>query len=361
MGVSNPVTESAALVCIILLSFFRRAKSVDFRKFLLALSAFAVINIFPSEAFSPERVFNDEPRFWRPATINYFNRGMAEAIHSPMRSSGYGFFVPHVWVTLKRLCPASPAGSYHFVAHVLLFIGVYFILELRFGLISGVVVLFFHITNLYMDTAGKFLVNSLHGEGVTSLFFAVFCVELLNHKWNTSAFVKWLLSGVIFASKPFASVLYLLVPFLAKQSRPGGVFRALSAALIVPVLWSICSYKFSGRVSRHIPYIPRSFDPSVAVPIFSFWISPGHINVTVFYGVAFTLPFLSGAIDRTSIRIAGIIVANLVLIYLLYATLPSYVERLSPYRYIMEMYYLFLVLFGASVGFLEKRVRGLIR
>jgi len=321
-----------------------------------------VINRFPFK----NEPFVDEIHNWYTMTVRYFNRGLLFSIKNHTMP-GYGLFVHHVWVTIKRFTLLNMEASFYFPPRLLFLLGIGFIFEIKLPkriLFLGIIVYAF---SLIADDWLRFLlVTGLYGEGLTGLFFAILLKEVLNNRDSTisqndvrnvlSMVLFWLTAGVLYTTKPFISHICFLLPFfyvklpirIQKLQWLRGAVLRLIPMLMFPILWITISGINRVPSSQYpLEYyldLYQKTDVSVIVTIINLWLP----NVTSKF---YMITLLGGIIGLSRFNKHIIypcfffILLNLLMIFGLYSTAWVDVEKGSSFRYFTETYYLCLYAF----------------
>jgi len=323
------------------------------------ISGIITVNRFPFD-LNPS---GDEVGFWYPMSVKYFDNGLLYAIKNNT-FPGYGLFVQHVWITIKRLTFFNLNSSYFFPPKLLFLLGLGFIgeLKLRKGIIVFAILIY--VFSISADGWLRFLLmGGLYGEGVTSLFFTIILREILNNieypLQNNKVLtisrigIFWTISGVLYLTKPFISYICFLLPFfytkiIAREQKAkwiAGVILRVIPMLIFPVLWKInnitndmTSSYFSSKFSPSL----LNVDLGVISQIYQHWII--HYMTMGFY-VLSIIGALIGITASNRHRISSslfFVCLNFLLICGLYLMILGNNWIQSAFRHFSQTYYLCL-------------------
>ncbi len=231
---------------------------------------------------------------------------------------------------------------------------------------KGIVIfsLIFYLFGILADVWLQFLLmNSLYGEGITALFFAILLKEILdradsrkNHPKmsNTLQFAAfWMVSGALYLSKPFVSYLCFLLPFFYKKLPCkeltwhwfSGVLTRLAPMLVIPLLW-ILAGKIGDAASAHYsPSVFTKVDFSAIATIMGYWLKN---KITLAHYLLCIAGAFIGITASNRFKISSslfFVILNLLMVWGLYSTMWIDVEKQSAFRYFSETHYLCLYAF----------------
>ena len=395
--VSSPMVECATLYASVALLLSMRIWDIKGLKAKIIVSISIVFSFFAISTIPDYMTVNrfpiglapfvDEQHFWYPMSVKYFEEGLLNTIisNTDRNYGGYGLFVHHVWVTIKRLViPESPESFYYFSPKLLFIFGLGFIAEIK---VPKTVILFSMVVYLFCAHADAWLrfllFSGLYSEGITTLFFAVILKEVLYNsgthapKDGTPETSKhpalWMIAGLLNILKPFVSYMCFLLPLFYANIKlknwiewlSGSVLRLLPM-LAIPVLWTIINmindvtvFHTQYGISNFIDELtlnPR-VDLTVLSDIVKHWAQ--HKMTMAFYILS-----IAGAIvgitphNRRPIAVSLFFVGlNFVLIYCLYAALWAAVEKESAFRYLSATFHLcfFAFVLGLSKVYEDTR------
>lgn len=363
-------------VIILLLLRMFYLKGISSRLLFLGGVAVAcvVLYILPASTF-PDRmpILEDEKKLWYPLSVTYFDNGLVNTIQYNSLG-GYGLFVHHVWVTLKRFVIMNPNAlhAYYFAPFMLFVLAISWILELGLAKKTTLIVIaFFSLHILSQVWLCSLFVNSLMGEGITALFFGIVVSELLSKSKDT--FLKidtviknilfWCVVGVLFLTKPFISYLIFILPCFIIQKKlfqrwtnSVAVMIPCIAIVIAPFLWT----KLTHMLNTHAMYYYTSFSTSIhisaLIPVLQHWLLD---RISLLIAIISIPCFFIGWKDKNRKAIICsllLVVMNLMLVWGLYVTVwGNYSDKHSAYRYFAQIYYVFLFAVALSLDAIVKK------
>lgn len=328
-----------------------------------------VLRFLPQGAFVVKaHTLGDVNWFWYPVSLQYFREGFLNAfVNSNIK--GYGLFVHHVWVVIKRFVAMNPYSldAFHFMPKVLFFMGVLFIQELNVSkvvkMFASLVFISFTIPHTWI---AQLLFNSLMGEGVTALCFAVMLNEVLvsrkNGEVSRGFLFSWLAMGMLFITKPFISYLVLLTPFIlvsnffAKDSDVLPMLRKFVIALVLSfsgyLMWHILNGSHGFSSNAYAVGAPTQFGFASDILAIKFCLKDRAAALLFLIGLCSV--FLGMGISKLrNIFItvpAFFVILNFSLVLGLYATFwLGYSDIESAYRYFMQIFYVAFIAFLISL------------
>ncbi|MBF0240032.1 MAG: hypothetical protein HQM12_20210 [SAR324 cluster bacterium] len=362
------------LIILLVLNFWQIQSSRKQRLLysLSIFSCFIILAILPESTFIGDPTIDiiDVKGFWYPMTKTYFEHGLSGAM-TTSTNPGYGLYTHHVWTLLKRLTMLNQLSlpSYHYMSNLLFFLAVLFIYEIRTSRITSIfLLLFFSLYILLQGWVSFLLVNSLMGEGVTSLFFAIIVNELLQQKskFNAMALSEinrnfiffWITAGILFITKPFVSHMVFLLPFIMFSN--SWIKDYKKTAILFPSFFFLSFGVISWHVVvSHLQHVDKvtgyqvtlsSLQLEALIPVFQHWFSD---KLTMGFMVVWSIGIIIGFNKKNSEHIlisVCLILINLLLVLWLYATLwADYSDKDSAFRYFLETYYLMFIALGRAL------------
>ncbi|MCP3659242.1 MAG: hypothetical protein GY830_02570 [Bacteroidetes bacterium] len=362
--ISSVLFEIWVLVVVVSIALIKRfftLLSLKKKIFYIGLLAliFIVFKFLPKVAFIvKDHRLGDVNWFWYPISFKYFQEGFLSAfIGSNIK--GYGLFVHHVWVVIKRFVSINSYSidAFHFMPKVLFFVGVLFIQELRISKIikniSSLVFIFFTLSHAWIT---QLLFNSLMGEGVTALCFAIMFNEVLENRKNNELSIRflfsWLIMGLLYITKPFISYLVLLTPFILIcnffdiNNNKLIIFRNFIIALVLSFsgyfIWKMLNTSYNFSSNAYSVGLPTKFGFSSDLLAIKFCLNDRL--ATLFFLIGFGSVFLGTFISKLKNIFINIpilfVVLNFALVLALYATFwLGYSDVESAYRYFLQIFY----------------------
>lgn len=335
--------------------------------------SFLILTLLPPKAFWSNPLFlTDEIALWRPIARNYFHGGLAYSmLHIPSFAQGYGQFIPHIFVTLKRLAlfNSGSAPSYGFMPNVLFFVGLFFLLEIKIRRSAKVLLAVFFIFYVFVQRwVAILLCDSLMTDGVSGLMLAIVLREaleknivlggtLINRMRYFVGF--WVSAGALGLTKPFVSFICYIMPFsFIKEVRSRiNIARVLLKVLLAAVLMAVCFILWviisrQLNLSRLLAYKPQAlsyFHPMVFLDMLRFWIVDKYfIPVFVFLGLGLFLG--ANRFNRFDILACLFFIAtNFLFITSIYIFYGQGWEIESSYRFLVQMFYVSFYALGLSL------------
>jgi len=374
LNLSSAFNEVVLLYCLFLVLILLRVVYLDSLKKRLAVSATILICILivlylPEKAFwSRPIVLTDEIALWHPMTSNYFNNGLAYSMLHRL-SQGYGLFIPHIFVTLKRLALFNKwsISTYAFMPNVIFLISLLFLIEIRIKKFPKILLVSLFVLYVFVQRwVALLLCDSLMSDGIASLMFAIVLKEALAltedgacFKNMSLFFVFWFLAGALGLTKPFISMFCFLIPFiLLRNTGSSGnklklVIRFLLAVTFMAicfVLWAIISKKLGiDRLVAYKPKVINYFNPAVLPEMLRFWITDRYF-IPLFLLVSGGLILGINKSNRFPILVSSaFIIFNLVLIFGIYVFYGKGWEIESSYRFLVQMLLVSFFALGLSL------------
>lgn len=339
---------------------------------------FLLVFIFVIFKFLPENAFNIKPQtlgdvnyFWYPISLEYFKKGFASAfINSNLK--GYGLFIHHFFVVIKRFVMFNSYSleAFSFAPKVLFFIAILFLNELRVSkivrILVSLILICFILTN---DWITQLLVNSLMGEGVAALFFAIMLNEILENvkedKMGLKFIFLWLIMGILYITKPFISYLVLLTPFIIitnffnKNYNKLNILKKFLVAFVLVfigyILWNILNNLNNFPSSAFSIGLPKVFGLSSVLLITKYWLNSRLSTLDFSVGfIAVLIGLILSKFKKIFINIPVFFVLfNLALVWGLYSTFwLGNADIESSYRYFLQIFYVAFIAFAFSLQYI---------
>ena len=291
-----------------------------------------------------------------PNVEKIFNSNILNVFQNPVADSGFfhinfTIFGNFYFATLsKTMNLIHDYFTINFLPYTLFFLFLLFIYELKINNSTKLLICLFHISILIINPWIRYLLqNSYMTEGVASLFFIIIFYNMFFQKTitNMSQNIIYLAISYFIFSKLFISL--FIFPYLIFMKK-NTIFQK-TLLLIGPL--NILYFMFIKFPPIDANNLINDFNNLILVDILRYWIE----DRIWMYSVAFAFLFcfiqilLFNKIDSFNLYILGFNFLNVLMIFLLYSiSWTEGVEFESSYRYMLQNYYLNLLLLFTVLG-----------
>ena len=321
--------------------------------------SFCSLNIFNRFSTLSEQNFltSDEKYFWLPVSKNIYEYNLFESIlYNPLPS--YGLLIGHMNAVLNQLFSYSENFLY-FPAYknLFFFLTVFLIFELPVEKVSKFVSSsIITVIVLTSDWFTYLFFNSLLAESISSYFFGVLFIELINNKEKLNIPLI-LCFGFLYFSKQFISffAIFCGLYYLFVNKKPnfgyGFLFFGIIIDLInslflkIPITWRMYTDSFrsdaltgeGGINLRNFFNIIQQF--LIDRPVTYFIFITALISLFIVWNFGFY--------EKESLYL---IFLNTIFVFMLYIFVWTSVEYESSYRYLLNIFHVILLFFVSTLN-----------
>lgn len=343
---------------ILIFYIFKKTKNI---KYLVMTLLYLLLLRYSSNFLDYSNVYyiqysSDVSKFWNPMTEKIYNKDLYFALRLNI-FQGYSLMINYIFAELSFLF----FGSKYFLfvqalPNVFFYLNLLIIKELNINRNLKILLsIMFCSIVLNSDWLSYLFLNSLMGEVVVNYVFSVFVVYVLINKNIKNETRFFVIFGFLYFLKPFASMLFILIPILIFiKNRKIYVILLSLIGFILNLLYS--NYLISSKSEYNTNVIENSyfrillenseklFDFNFLnfVDIFKEVILIDKI-LTLFLFFYITLKIIGTLKENNFNILTKLIFINFILVFYIYTTVWKSMEFGSSYRYLFSFFILYFI------------------
>jgi len=328
---------------------------------LLVFSIRYVIEFLEVSDYEHVLLNTDVSEFWYPMTLKIYNYDLFFSLKNNI-IPGYSLLINYVYAEIYFIFLGDNTIYTQLVPNIFLFLNLLTFSELKISISSKLnFIILYTVVLLNSDWLSFLFFNSLMGEVIVNYFFSVFLVNAYFNERIKNSKIFFLFLGFSYFLKPFASILFLIIPIYFILKNRSYIYLFISSVGIIlsnffnQIIFD--SDELGVPLQSENTYLNIFIENMDKLTEFKLnnilLILSQEILIDKVLTLFLILYFFSILFFRRGLKNINlmnfIILANTFLVFFLYATVWQNIEFGSAYRYIFSFINIFFIDFALKM------------